>query len=191
MARKLVEKLTQDLSHFGLGLRHLYINAITPPPDVQQAIDDRSRMGAIQDMNKLMQMKAAMAFEKAASGDAAAGQAMGTGLGLMMPAMFAPTMQALASFSPRAPEAPATPGCPECGHPIPTDARFCPQCGHQQLVLIQCGSCGKNLTPKDRFCSRCGKPVDIPPASRTCPECGSENLAGSIFCNQCGGKIPE
>jgi membrane protease subunit (stomatin/prohibitin family) len=56
--------LQQDFTHFGLSLTHLYINAITPPPEVQQAIDDRSRMEVFKDMNKLMQMKAAMAMEK-------------------------------------------------------------------------------------------------------------------------------
>ncbi|MGD9972164.1 MAG: SPFH domain-containing protein [Desulfatirhabdiaceae bacterium] len=188
MSGRLIEKLMEDFSHFGLGLRQLYINAITPPPEVQQAIDDRSRMAAIGDMNKLMQMKAAMAFEKAASSDGSAGQAMGTGLGFMMPALFAPYMSAMQGASAPSQNGP-TSLCPECRNPIAADARFCPYCGHQQLVLIQCANCGKNLTPKDKFCSRCGKPVDEKPAPRICPACKAENLSGSTFCNQCGGKI--
>ncbi|MBW2198437.1 MAG: SPFH domain-containing protein, partial [Deltaproteobacteria bacterium] len=88
LSQGMVQRLQKDFSHFGLGLTHLYINAITPPPEVQQAIDDRSRMGVFQDMNKLMQMKAAMAMEKASEADGAAGPGMGMGLGLMMPAMF-------------------------------------------------------------------------------------------------------
>lgn len=46
-------------------------------------------MGVFKDMNKLMQMKAAMAMEKASEADGASGTGMGMGLGLMMPAMFA------------------------------------------------------------------------------------------------------
>ena len=88
LSEGLVKRLQKDFSHFGLGLTHLYINSITPPPEVQQAIDDRSRMGVFEDMNKLMQMKAAMAMEKASEADGAAGPGMGMGLGLMMPAMF-------------------------------------------------------------------------------------------------------
>ena len=61
LSEALATRLHEDFSHFGINLTHLYINSITPPPEVQQAIDDRSRMGVFDDMNKLMQMKAAMA----------------------------------------------------------------------------------------------------------------------------------
>ena len=90
MSEALSERLKNDFSRFGLSLNQLFINAITPPQEVQQAIDDRSRMGVIQDMNKLMQMKTAMAIEKAAENESAAGAGMGTGLGFMMPGVMAP-----------------------------------------------------------------------------------------------------
>nr|HDN00086.1 hypothetical protein [Deltaproteobacteria bacterium] len=41
------ERLTKDLALFGLALRDLYPNAVTPPAEVQQAIDDRSRLGIL------------------------------------------------------------------------------------------------------------------------------------------------
>jgi membrane protease subunit (stomatin/prohibitin family) len=58
-------RLQADFDRFGLAMTHLYINSITPPPEVQKAIDDRSRMGVFTDMDRLMKMKAAMAMEKA------------------------------------------------------------------------------------------------------------------------------
>ena len=88
LAEGLAKRLAEDFSHFGLSLTHLYMNAITPPPEVQKAIDDRSRMGVFDDMNKLMQMKAAMAMEKASEAEGGAGDSMGMGMGLMMPAML-------------------------------------------------------------------------------------------------------
>ena len=45
LSEGLSKRLEEDFSHFGLKLTHIYINSITPPPEVQQAIDDRSRMG--------------------------------------------------------------------------------------------------------------------------------------------------
>jgi membrane protease subunit (stomatin/prohibitin family) len=89
LSEGLAKRLHEDFSHFGINLTHLYVNAITPPPEVQQAIDDRSRMGVFDDMNKLMQMKSAMAMEKASEAEGGSGTGMGTGMGLMMPAMFA------------------------------------------------------------------------------------------------------
>jgi len=64
LAKGLSKRIQDDFSRFGLAMTGLYINAITPPPEVQQAIDDKSRMEVFDDMNKLMQMKTAMAMEK-------------------------------------------------------------------------------------------------------------------------------
>ncbi len=187
LSEALTKRLQDDFSHFGLRLTHLYMNSITPPPEVQAAIDDRSRMGVFKDMNKLMQMKAAMAMEKAVESDSGAGDAMGAGMGLMMPAMFA---QYFAGAKPSGQPAPAETqaACHECGSGIPTEAKFCPQCGHQQLVFTQCTNCGKNLTLNAKFCSRCGHKADEKPQPWFCSHCGEENLAEAMFCNQCGEK---
>ncbi len=193
----LSKRLQEDFKHFGLGLTQLYMNAITPPPEVQKAIDDRSRMGVFDDMNKLMQMKAAMAMEKASEGDAS-GDGMGAGLGLMMPAMFA---QYFSGQMPRggpgdgasggpggAPDAPGPATCQECGQSIPINAKFCPLCGHQQLVFQECTNCGKNLVPNAKFCSRCGHPAEEKPKAKKCANCGAENLGDAKFCAACGER---
>jgi membrane protease subunit (stomatin/prohibitin family) len=187
----LQKRLQDDFSHFGLGLNNLYITSITPPAEVQKAIDDKSRLGVIQDLDRLVKMKAAMAMEKAAESTAEAGSGMGMGMGFMMPAMFAE------AFRPKAGgDSGGSPGpvaqdinCPDCGNPIPKDSKFCPHCGHQQLVFNQCANCGKNLPPNARFCSKCGHPADEKPVPKACPNCKTENLPGASFCNQCGEKL--
>lgn len=179
----LQERLKDDLSHFGLGLTHLYIGSITPPPEVQEAIDDRGRLNVIQDLDRLVKLKAAMAMEKAAQQQGEAGAGLGMGMGFMMPAMFADALR------PRAGQDPHRPVCPDCGQPVSRDARFCPCCGHQQVVIHQCAACGKNLPANARFCPRCGHAVDDRPVPSVCPHCRTENLPGSQYCNQCGEKL--
>ncbi len=188
----LQKRLEEDFSHFGLAINNLYITSITPPQEVQKAIDDQSRLNVIQDLDKLVKMKAAMAMEKASEASGDAGSGMGMGLGLMMPGMlagsFAPQQPAGGGTASPAP-APQEIDCPDCGNHIPGNAKFCPLCGHQQLVLDQCSNCSKNLPPNARFCPKCGHPSDEKPVSPVCSHCQEENMPGSSFCNQCGNNL--
>lgn len=185
------ERLQEDFRHFGLSLNQLYISAITPPPEVQKAMDDKTKLGMFDDMNKLLQLKAATAMEKAASNPGSAGDSMGLGVGFMMPSLMAQAMQ-MAQTTPAAAQAPAPAtdlNCPECHQPIRQDDRFCPACGHQLLVFEQCKGCGKNLAPGTRFCPRCGQQAGSARETTKCSACGQENLASSIFCNHCGERM--
>ncbi len=188
MAVDLKNRLVNDFSRFGLALDELYITSITPPGEVQAAIDDRGRLSVIRDMDNFVRMKAAMAMEKAADAGGEAGAGLGLGMGMMMPAMFSGFGQPAAAAAVTRGGEPGT-SCPDCGGQVPADARFCPLCGHQLLVLGQCGNCGKNLTPGARFCSRCGRPTAQRPQVLVCPHCRAENLPGASFCNHCGRKI--
>ena len=186
LAAGLSKRLIKDFSRFGLALDGLYITSITPPQDVQEAIDDRSRLSVIRDMDKFVRMKAAMAMEKAATAGGEAGAGLGLGMGMMMPGMFG-NLQGGNGKSKA--EEKNTVQCRECNHSIPADARFCPYCGHQQVVMRQCVNCGKNLSPGAGFCPRCGHPADEKPTITVCPHCHADNLPGATFCNQCGRKI--
>ncbi|MDD5171077.1 MAG: SPFH domain-containing protein [Syntrophales bacterium] len=186
IAAGLQERLEEDFSHFGLSLTQLYVNSITPPPDVQKAIDDKSRLSIFDDLNRLLKMKAAMAFEKASESRGETGAGMGMGLGFMMPAMFADSMKQMKPD----PDGKG-PGfnCPDCRQSIPGDSRFCPYCGHQILVFQQCPHCGKNLPPRAKFCSSCGQSVEKKPEPKKCAACGTDNMLHATFCNHCGEKI--
>ena len=185
MADGLRKTLEKDFGHFGLSLQNLYINSITPPPDVQQAIDDKSRLGVFDDLNKLMKMKAAMSFEKASESEGGAGAGMGMGAGFMMPTMFNSMLQNQGDKQKHQ----ESDNCPDCKNPVGRDARFCPKCGHQLIVFRQCTNCGKNISPSSRFCTKCGQSVEQKPKDKTCPHCNDINLPSSMFCNKCGEKL--
>lgn len=184
VSRGLSSRLQQDFAQFGLGLTGLYINAITPPQEVQRAIDDKSRLALFDDLNKLLRMKAAMALEDAANNPGEAGAGMGMGMGVMLPALFAGTLKGAAPAT-----ADEISTCPECGHPSWKDARFCSSCGHQVVVFDRCASCGKNLPPNAKFCPRCGQAAAEKPQPKRCPHCRTDNLSNSVYCNQCGEKL--
>ncbi|MCU0304274.1 MAG: SPFH domain-containing protein [Thermoanaerobaculales bacterium] len=94
-------RLGEDFSKYGVDLTDFYVNAITPPDEVQEKMDERAAMGAVGDMSAYMQFKAAQAIQDAAQAGGGEGGAAGAGMGLglgagfgaMMPGMIANAMQ--------------------------------------------------------------------------------------------------
>lgn len=186
----LSKRLAEDFSHYGLGLSQLYISSITPPEEVQKAIDDKSRVNVFDDLNKLLKMKAAMAVEKVSEQQGEAGAGIGMGMGFMMPAMFGNMIKGNGEDGGIvSPPSETVPTCPDCHSRVAPDTKFCPSCGHQIVVFQQCQACDKNIPPNARFCPQCGTAVVQAHTSQKCPHCGTENLKESVFCNQCGERI--
>lgn len=95
-------KVAEDFAKYGLELVDFFVNAITPPEEVQKAIDARSSMGAVGDLNAFIKFQAANSMQKMAeSGGSggAMGMGMGAGFGMMMPGMIQQAMQAAAAPS--------------------------------------------------------------------------------------------
>jgi membrane protease subunit (stomatin/prohibitin family) len=108
-------KVGDDFGKYGLELADFFINAITPPEEVQKAIDQRSAMGAIGNLGAFMQYQAAQSMTKMAESGGGAGGAMGMGMGagfgMMLPGMVQQAMAAgaaqQAGGAPTAPPGPA------------------------------------------------------------------------------------
>ena len=152
---------------------------------MQKAIDDKSRLGVFDDVNKLLKMKAAMALETAAQSQGETGASLGMGMGFMMPGMIAEALKG--GSAPAAP--PDTTLCPACRRPAGSDAKFCPHCGRQLPAAPSCAGCGENLPRDAKYCVRCGRPVGQKPQEKECSHCGTENQPDSAFCSRCGQRI--
>jgi membrane protease subunit (stomatin/prohibitin family) len=189
-------RLRDDFHRYGMELIDFFINAITPPEDVQRMIDEKSSMAAVGDLNSFLKFKAAKAMgdaarqpDTAAAGGAAAGMGlgMGAGLGMMVPGMLFKVLKE-AEATPEKIAASGVVNCPKCHAEVPLDARFCQKCGHQMVVVKKCLHCGKDLPPEAKYCMVCGKEVGAP---LICPKCGAKLAEGTKFCYQCGERIDE
>ncbi len=78
-------KIKQDFTNYGLELATMLVENISLPPAVEEALDKRTSMGAVGDLNKYTQFQAANAMEEAARNPGGlAGGGMGMGLGFVM-----------------------------------------------------------------------------------------------------------
>jgi len=160
-------RIGDDFSKYGLEIADFVINSITPPEEVQKSIDERAGMGAVGDMAKFMNFKAAKSMEKAAEagGEASSGMGMGlgAGFGMMMPGMINQSMnQAAGGGGQPARGAQATVqmiSCAKCNSLIPAGSKFCSQCGTKIESGKFCTKCGVPLQADSKFCSGCGEKI--------------------------------
>ncbi|MCR4414225.1 MAG: SPFH domain-containing protein, partial [Thermoguttaceae bacterium] len=105
-------KVSEEFSKYGLELVDFFINAITPPEEVQKAIDARSAMGAVGDLGAFMKFQAAQSLSKLAESGGTGGGAMGMGLGAGFGVMLPGMVQQAVAGAPTAPP-PAVPQPPQ------------------------------------------------------------------------------
>ena len=89
LAVALKAKLSDNFEQVGLQLKQIFIESISAPEETLKAIDERAAMGAIGDMQKYLQFKAALAMGDAAKasgegggGGMSEGMGLGAGIGL-------------------------------------------------------------------------------------------------------------
>jgi excisionase family DNA binding protein len=82
MSAGLKAAVADDFAQLGITLKQMFLGSVSPTEETQAAIDARSAMGAIGDMGKYMQYKAAGALGDAAKAGGEAGSAASTGVGL-------------------------------------------------------------------------------------------------------------
>jgi membrane protease subunit (stomatin/prohibitin family) len=94
-------KVADDFAKYGLELVDFIINAVTPPDDVQEAINARSRIGALGGLQAFTMYQAANSMAELAKqgggnmGASAMGMGMGAGFGMMFPGMLQQAMQGM------------------------------------------------------------------------------------------------
>lgn len=185
-------RVKENFEKYGLELVDFFINAITPPEEVQKIIDERAGMAALGDMNQYMRFKTAQAMGDAAKQEGGgAGQGMGlgmgAGMGMMIPGMIAQSMQA-GQQQQQAPQGQNLTGpiCPKCKTQLNVGSQFCNNCGAKVAYGVQCPKCNSTVQPDSKFCNNCGTAIGGP---AVCAKCGTDLVPGTKFCNQCGEAV--
>ncbi len=84
LGKLIVAEVAPTLGQYGLEMPEFYIENISLPPAVEQALDKRTSMGLAGDLGKFTQYSAAEAMTAAASNPAGGGMAAGLGAGMGM-----------------------------------------------------------------------------------------------------------
>ncbi len=138
----MAERINPKFSEmYGITLTDFTISNISLPEAVEKAMDERSKMGVLGNLNAYTQLKSAEAIGTAAANPGLAGAGIGMGLGVGMGAQMGHQMaagQQAGQFNPHqgmtGPPAPAPPPPPPAGG---TPYHYSGAGGQQQLPLDQ------------------------------------------------------
>ena len=185
-------KINEDFSSYGLEVTKFYVENVSLPPEVEEAMDRRSSMGALGNVDQYMKFQAADALR-----DAAQNEGGGAGLGAGLGAGFAVGGQMANAFGGNVGggqqqggggQQTQTVPCPTCGKPNAAGIKFCGDCGGKmEVAKVPCVKCGAELREGAKFCSECGSTQE----KQKCANCQADLNAGAKFCNECGTKVEE
>lgn len=119
IGNRLAGVLTAELASVGIAVPKFVIENISLPPEVEAAIDTRSRMGIAGNLDQYTQFQAANAIGDAARNQGGAGEGVGLGFGVAMGQRMAAALNP--QQTPGAP-APAAPAAPAPAAPVPAPA---------------------------------------------------------------------
>ena len=129
LGARLAGVLSEELKPVGISVPKFVIENISLPPEVEQAIDTRSRMGIAGNLDQYTQFQAANAIGEAARNPGGGGEGVGLGVGMALgqriaagltPQQPAPAPAPAAAAPAPAPAAPAPAGPP----PLPGAASW-------------------------------------------------------------------
>ncbi|HXD32801.1 MAG TPA: SPFH domain-containing protein [Pyrinomonadaceae bacterium] len=182
-------KLDADFKSYGLDLTKFVIENISLPPEVEAAMDKRTSMGVIGDVNRYTQFQAADALRDAAK-NPGGGAGLGAGLGagfavgnVMAGALGNAMNQGSGAGTSSSPQI----KCSKCGAMTSASSKFCNECGAKMEVAASggtCVTCKATLHPGAKFCSECGSSQE----RLKCSNCQAELASDAKFCKECGTK---
>jgi membrane protease subunit (stomatin/prohibitin family) len=122
IGRKLAAVLSEELAEVGIAIPKFVIENISVPPEVEQALDKRTQMGVVGNLDRYTQFQAANALEDAAN-NPGGGAGAGIGLGMGM-AVGQQVARSMSGGAPPQPGQPPTSPPQSMPPPLPGQAQW-------------------------------------------------------------------
>jgi len=115
IAATLAGALTTNLAELGISIPRFVIENISLPPEVEAALDKRTQMGVLGDLDQYARFQSATAIGDAANNPGGAGEGLGLGVGMALGQQMAQSLGAQTNADRAGAPAAAPPGPP----PVP------------------------------------------------------------------------
>jgi membrane protease subunit (stomatin/prohibitin family) len=89
LGRLVAEAISASVAEYGLTIPELYIENISLPPAVEEALDKRTSMGVVGDLNRYTQYATAEALQRGGEASGGMGAGIGAGIGMAMGSQMA------------------------------------------------------------------------------------------------------
>lgn len=164
ISNMIVDKNADEFARFGLKLCSVVIENISLPEEVESALDERTKVGVMEDkVGTYTQLQAAKAMRDAAqnqSGGNLAGLGVGLGAGVGLGNVFAEALANAQDKPKTASKTQNTKECPLCHTTMSATAKFCPECGNKMATTKHCTNCGAEVKSTAKFCPECGEKLN-------------------------------
>lgn len=152
IAQLVADKVQTRFNQFGTKVTSVVVENISLPKEVETAMDKRTSMGVLGNLDQYAKYQTAEAIRDAANNPSGganfAGIGVGLGAGGAMGAMMGQSLQ------------PSQVLCPACKTPNVQSAKFCSNCGASMTpVPTACPQCKQPIAPGTKFCPHCGQKI--------------------------------
>ncbi len=152
LSNLVLNNLSSTFLPIGLKIESFVIENISLPEAVEEAMDKRTSMGVVGDLNRYTQYQTAEAIGESAKHE---NSMSGIGAGMAAAMAMSNAMTGSVNNANTQSQQPEGKKCIYCGENIPVSANFCPKCGKPQNES-KCINCGNSIKPGTNFCPYCG-----------------------------------
>ncbi len=154
----ITNKMNEKIEKYIVEFSDIIIEAFDVPEAVEEAINQRSSMGALGNMNQYTQYMTAQAIKDAANnGSGVSGMGANLGAGLAMGQTMMNSMNNQNGANNQNQQVIKV-KCTTCGTLLDPEAKFCGNCGTKQGPST-CPNCNAQLKQGAKFCGECGTKV--------------------------------